>query len=110
MDEGYARIAKFMGRHDDYAIYRRFRHLNTQNLLYLQAELVHLERQLSSLAKRDMLHPDRLYFTKDWWSLSQNEGDEDSEQWEKVLEIREKLDEYSTSNGLLSQKNKRCPG
>ncbi|KAI0134161.1 hypothetical protein BJ170DRAFT_690464 [Xylariales sp. AK1849] len=98
--EGYARISKLMGGQDEYAIFRRFRDLNTRNLLYLQAELTHLEKELEGIATRDSLHPDRVYFSKDWWSLSQSE-DEDSEQWEKVLEIRETLDEYN--NALLKQ-------
>ncbi|KAF7537782.1 hypothetical protein G7054_g3449 [Neopestalotiopsis clavispora] len=92
--EGYAKLANFMGLHDEYAIYRRFRQLNAQNLLYLQAELTHLEKELHNLAQRDSSIPDREFFAKDWWSLSQTENDNDAEQWEKVLEIREKLEEY----------------
>jgi hypothetical protein len=93
--EGYAKLASFMGLHDEYAIYRRFRQLNAQNLLYLQAELTHLERELRNLAQRDSSVPEREFFAKDWWSLSQTENDNDAEQWEKVLEIRQKLEEYS---------------
>jgi hypothetical protein len=96
--DGYAKIGKLMGRKVEYAIFRRFRDLNVQNVLYLQAELTHLERELDDIRTRDSLHPDRLYYNKDWWSLSQSENTEDLEQWDKVLEIREKLSQYS---GLL---------
>jgi hypothetical protein len=96
MAEGYARLSRLMGRQDACAIYRRFRTLNSLNLLYLQAELTHLEQELADLAKRDSEHEDRKYYTRDWWSLSQNDEEEDVEQWEKVLEIRTKLDQYST--------------
>ncbi|KAI8627655.1 hypothetical protein F5Y19DRAFT_440707, partial [Xylariaceae sp. FL1651] len=93
--EGYAKISQLMGRQDECAMYRRFRKLNAMNLLYLQAELTHLEQDLESLALRDAAHDDRRFFTRDWWSLSQNEDEEDMEQWEKVLEIRNKLEQYN---------------
>jgi len=66
-----------------------------QNLLYLQAELVHLEAEHQRLAEADQTHPDRLNHSKDWFSLSQSGEDRDLEQWGKMLKIREKLKEYS---------------
>ncbi|KAI1342727.1 hypothetical protein F5Y15DRAFT_266404 [Xylariaceae sp. FL0016] len=96
--EGYDRIGKLMGRQDECAMYRRFRKLNAMNLLYLQAELTQLEHDLEELAERDKATDDRQTYCKDWWSLSQNDEDEeDSEQWEKVLEIRVKLEQYNDS-------------
>jgi hypothetical protein len=92
--EGYCKVARFMGRQDEYAIFRRFKALNAQNLLYLQAELTHLEAHMYSLAQRNST--DRIIPNKDWWSLSHSEKEEDSEQWDKVLEIREKLEQYSS--------------
>ena len=100
--EGYARLAQLMGRQDEYAIFRRFSSLNKQNLLYLQAEITYLEQELESLAKRDASYPHRQYFSKDWWSLSQSEDEEDLEQWHKIFEIREKLNEYSWSISMAS--------
>ncbi|CZR51277.1 uncharacterized protein PAC_01152 [Phialocephala subalpina] len=101
--EGYAKIATLMSHHSELAIFRRFNKLNLQNLLYLQAELTHLEDELNCLAERDKDDPNRRFHSKDWWSLavSSNEEDESSgEQWEKVLDIREKLKEY---NDYLAQ-------
>jgi len=95
--EGYQRVAELMASHDEFAILRRFRSLNMQNLLYLQAELISLGAELAELARQDSQHPERPYHSKDWWSLANGLEEEDREQWEKVLEIREKLDIYSAS-------------
>ncbi|KAH6651683.1 hypothetical protein BKA67DRAFT_537543 [Truncatella angustata] len=91
--EGYCKVARFMGRQDEYAIFRRFKALNAQNLLYLQAELTHLEAQLHSLAQRN--GADRVVSSKDWWSLSHSEETDDSEHWDKIVEIRGKLEQYN---------------
>ncbi|KAH9904471.1 hypothetical protein F4778DRAFT_790016 [Xylariomycetidae sp. FL2044] len=101
MVEGYTKISQLMSRQDECAIYRRFRRLNSLNLLYLQAELTHLEEDLDILATRDAGIDSRRFHSKDWWSLSQNDDEEDAEQWEKVQEIRDKLEQYN--NTLLKQ-------
>lgn len=93
--EGYQRLATLMGSHNEFAIFRRFQTLNMQNILYLQAEIMHLEEELDELAKRDLNHPDRIYHNRDWWSLTQGEQKGDQDQWDKVLQIREKLNAYS---------------
>ncbi|KAK8852271.1 hypothetical protein PGQ11_014750 [Apiospora arundinis] len=108
MTEGYAKISYLMGCQDTCAIYRRFSRLNSLNLLYLQAELTYLEEELESIAKRDATNPERQFHANDWWSLSQlndsddtEDGEDASEQWEKVLEIRQKLEQYNDT--LLKQ-------
>jgi hypothetical protein len=93
--EGYAKVANFMGTNNEFAIFRRFRVLNMQNLLYLQAEIVHLEGELRKVVDEDVKHGGRRYHPHDWWSLSQGEFEGDTDQWETFLEIREKLDRYS---------------
>jgi nicotinamidase-related amidase len=93
--EGYSKVAHFMASQEDFAILRRFRVLNIQRLLYLQAEIIHLESEVKQLAKRDTTHEDRIFHTKDWWSLSQAGSGEDLEQWQKFSELSEKLDLYS---------------
>jgi hypothetical protein len=94
--EGYARIASFMHRNNETALFRHFGTLSIQNLLYIQAELIELEYELSQLVETDKRsgHPNRQHYAKDWWHLSHSEQDGDTAQWEKVLEIRAKLKEY----------------
>lgn len=95
-ERGHAKVATLMSHHHEAAIFRKFSKLNYQNLLYLQAELIHLESNLKGLADRDGEDPNRQQYCKDWWFLAQNEDEhDDREQWEKFLQIREKLKEYS---------------
>ena len=93
--DGYPQIAQVMGHPGELAIFRRFNYLNKQSLLFMQAELVHLESDLQELAERDMSCPECPYRSRDWWSLTQFDSKGNREQWDKVLEIREKLKEYS---------------
>ncbi|KAE9374805.1 hypothetical protein N431DRAFT_557033 [Stipitochalara longipes BDJ] len=94
--EGYAQTALLMHRNSETAIFRQFSTLSIKNLLYLQAELVELEYGLSQLAEQDKRsdHPNAQYYTRDWWYLRHSARDGDAAQWQKVLEIREKLKEY----------------
>ncbi|PMD29525.1 hypothetical protein L207DRAFT_538709 [Hyaloscypha variabilis F] len=62
--EGYARIATLMGRSPELGIFRGFKMLNAQNLLYLQAELTQLEIDLGKLRENDRAADRSLaYFT-----------------------------------------------
>lgn len=92
---GYEEVAQFMSAHDEFAILRRFRALNMKNLLYLQAEILHLEEDLSDLATRDAELPGRRYHGRDWWSLANGQDEGDREQWAKVLHLRETLATYN---------------
>ncbi|KAF2658215.1 hypothetical protein K491DRAFT_690369 [Lophiostoma macrostomum CBS 122681] len=103
--QGYTKLASLIGAHPDLAIYRRFGKLNAKNLLYLQAELVVLERRLEECVKKDQESgdQDRVLFDRDWQSLAESAtvnggnvgGSEKSEQWETVSKIKEKLREYN---------------
>jgi hypothetical protein len=93
--EGYAKVAHLMGTHSEFAIFRLFRNLNMQNLLYLQAEITHLEAELRQIAEDDIKHGGRRHHAHDWWSLSQGDDEGDTDQWETVVELREKLEKYS---------------
>lgn len=94
--EGYAKIAYLMSHHNELAILRRFSRLNLQNLLYMQAELTYLEKDLDQLSQNDQAESSRALYSRDWWSLAESEnGDSEKEQWKKVVEIRGKLKEYS---------------
>jgi hypothetical protein len=64
-NSGHAKVATLMSHHSDLAIFRRFSKLNFQNLLYLQAELTHLEANLSRLADRGDEHPNRKEYCRE---------------------------------------------
>lgn len=93
--KGYAKVAALMARYDELAILRGFKALNIQNLLYLQAEIIHLEDKLKELVKTDAGHPDREYHSKDWWALAHGEGKGGKAQWKQARKIRKKLAKYS---------------
>lgn len=96
--EGYAKVAGLMARYDEFGILRGFKALNLQNLLYLQAEIIHLEEELAVRVQKDKPCPGREAHTLDWWSLSHGQDDEARKQWETVLEIQNKLEIYSKIN------------
>jgi hypothetical protein len=96
---GYAPTATLMSRNPEMAIFRSFKMLNAQNLLYLQAELTEMERDLSLLREKDRTavdKPVRQLYHQNWYYLSKSKRDGDDAQWQKSLEVRAKLDEYST--------------
>ncbi len=108
--EGYAKLASLMGAHPEVAILRRFGALNAQNLLYLQAELVALEKDLRKYSCEDSASNDlnRKFYSRDWYSLSISKDDTNNnesmgKQWRCVLMIRDKLKEYSESGGVTSR-------
>jgi hypothetical protein len=97
--EGYAKVAHLMSRYEEFAILKRFKALNYQNLLYRQAEITYLQEDLEKLAERDATDGMRQFYTKDWWALAHTETKkEGGEQWRKVQQIRKRLDDYSTRN------------
>lgn len=102
--EGYPKLAHHMGTYPECAIYRRFGSLNSQNLLYFQAELTHLERKLRRLEATDLASTqgNRSNYSKDWYWLNNSVFEENSEQLETVREIRSKLKEYSEFLELIS--------
>ena len=92
-----------MGTHPETAILRRFGALNALNLLYLQAELTNLENALhcEEKANQESGHVDRVLYSTDWETLRNSVTAEDGNpgQWNTMLEIRKKLEEYSGFTG-----------
>ena len=99
--KGYAKLASLMGAHPEVAIFRRFGTSNALNLLYLQAEIVALESDLRTYTTADdsSSDPNRAIHSRDWYTLSQssNSGGDVGLQWQTVVQLREKLNEYSSS-------------
>ena len=92
----YHKLASFMGTWSDVAIFRRFGALNAQNLLYLQAEITHLERELELVRQKEGSTEKGLQAQRSWFELSQDSKDgQPCRQWLVVQDVREKLAEYS---------------
>ncbi|KAI1456510.1 hypothetical protein F4805DRAFT_458716 [Annulohypoxylon moriforme] len=96
--KGYSKIALFMQDHPEDAMVRRFSALNLQNILYLQAEIIDLERDIEKLeaGNNSSAEDDRRNFAFDWYTLAHIHDTPDSgEQWGKWLQLRKVLKEYS---------------
>jgi Family of unknown function (DUF6594) len=94
---GYRRLADFMAWDPSVAIFHRFRAANALNLLGLQAEIARLESKLLLTTIQDETQaqdPGKKRYQYDWTSLQEGEGG-DSQQRKLILELREKLKEYS---------------
>lgn len=99
--EGYDRLGLIMGMVPEMTILRRFGALSAEDLLYRQAELVELERSLREYQKEDKEsdNDDRQRYALNWDTLRRSADDDaaegnDGNQWETILEIREKLKDY----------------
>lgn len=93
---GYSRLANLVGQYPGMAILRRFSRLNAQNLLYMQAELAQMEYELEIVAAEDSQseNPDVHSYQTYVHNMKKAQGS-DSLQWQMVLEMRERLKEYS---------------
>ncbi|KIM92788.1 hypothetical protein OIDMADRAFT_139048 [Oidiodendron maius Zn] len=103
--DGYPKLAEHMGSTPEVSIFRRFETLNRQNLLYLQAELTALEKELRNLeaesATCDAADP-RSQYSRDWeWMNITDEKSNMNPQWQLFLRIRAILKEYNET--LLQQ-------
>ncbi|KAJ8133163.1 hypothetical protein O1611_g460 [Lasiodiplodia mahajangana] len=94
----YRGLASLMGNYGDIAIFRRFQMLNLQNLLHMQAEIVHLEQELQEIDQEDKESTDplRRSYQSNWKAMEESaRTGGDSLQRTKLLEVREKLEKYS---------------
>lgn len=104
--DGYALTAQLMAKYPEFAMLRRFKRLNYQNLLYLQAQILYQQEELERLVRRDANHPDRQPYANDWWALSHGKGQGGKEQWRKVKALRRTLETYSDNKILLLAQRK----
>lgn len=91
---GYTELASFMS--NDHAVFKGFRTLAIRDLLYLQAELVHLEHKYNEIAKSDeRQHDERRNYGGQWYLLNSSKSRGfGGQQWELALTIRDRLREY----------------
>ncbi|KAK8100581.1 hypothetical protein PG999_010955 [Apiospora kogelbergensis] len=102
--KGYPFLAHFWSQTQT-GMARKFKRLAALNILYLQAELSHLERELERQRRRDLETGRREREDCDWnWLLlSEPALHRGSRQWEVALEIREKLGEYYSALSQYSR-------
>jgi hypothetical protein len=95
---GYPKLAGKMGLCPEKAMFRRFGALNAQMLLYMQAELGYLEKELRKIEMEDNKSddPQRVEYNKDCLFLIYAEAGNDKQR-ELVMEIMAKLKAYSKS-------------
>jgi hypothetical protein len=100
---GYPQLARFQSRYHEYSIFRKFSRLNMLNLLYLQAELKHLELELETTEEDDYAsgRQPRQGYHSNWEALrsSLKSADDaitvDNHQCHTLIKIRSLLKEYS---------------
>lgn len=98
IQDGCPGLARLMGQDLDAdggsGMFKQFAELNMRNLLYMQAELLCLEQELEAITYADENGNDPT--TK---KFARNVGEmrkaSNSSQWDKILEIRKKLRQYS---------------
>ena len=96
---GYPKLAHKMGILPEQAIFRQFSALNAESLLYQQAELMQLEKDLRAVQREDNEDSDpfKKRYAVDWYWLNESVSEGKGKQWELFLKIRAKLREYSAS-------------
>jgi hypothetical protein len=94
---GYPRLAERVALKPATGIYRRFDALNSRHILYLQAELCILEKELHGLEHQDRKNPNgtRSKFAIDYQRMLETPVDEDQRQLELIGTMHKKLDLYS---------------
>ncbi|KAH6674281.1 hypothetical protein B0J14DRAFT_699978 [Halenospora varia] len=101
---GYSKLANLMAS-KHYAIFRKFRSMAVRDLLYQQAELTDMENEFSALVMRDKnIKGEQGLYDGDWYLLSTSKSRNcGGEQWEKAVQIRQKLREYYSSISQYSE-------
>lgn len=96
-NEGYAKLVNTMRSVPSTAIFRRFQDLNMINILRLQAEIQDLERELEQTRSEDAGSGDavRSKYVTDFRLMRDWKDSGDSEQYDILVNIGEKLQEYS---------------
>lgn len=95
----YSRLSKLIGAHQDLAIFRKFASLNAKNMLYMQAELIHLQAELDNIELANGKSGDvqKAAFQVSLFDLKDSSGTKNDLQWRKAMEIRRNLKAYSPS-------------
>jgi hypothetical protein len=100
---GYPRLSERMGVKPETLIFRKFSALNARILLYMQAELIILEKQLQKQEERDISDEEgkRCRYASDYHYLLLSHKDGDTSQLELVRKIQGKLEVYSELPAMM---------
>jgi hypothetical protein len=97
---GFPSAAAFIASDPDhsFSIYNAFHRLSSRNLLYLEAEILELQKQQDDLDFRDSRRdPDVQQCFRSWTKLRASEDPDQVKRMELIEKIREKLKEYRKS-------------
>lgn len=92
---GYPRLAERMGLQPELMIFRKFAFLNTLNILCLQAELAETEEELKYHYRAGISHSAESLVARDWCTALKEKPDIRTSM---VIDVREKLEKYSTKH------------
>ncbi|KAL9042553.1 MAG: hypothetical protein Q9214_003742 [Letrouitia sp. 1 TL-2023] len=83
----YSTLSNLIATHGDAAIFRRFTPLNVKNLLYMQAELIHLDAELRIIENEDRTsgNPEKSSFSSSFYDLKESAGTGNDSQWHSAL-------------------------
>ena len=104
LQDGYPKLAGRMGIQPEMAMFKRFGALNARNLLYMQSELMNLERCLKRAEMEDAMarQGDKPNYSRDFYWLRYSElVGPDTRQLNLIKRIRDVLKEYSTLSYML---------
>lgn len=94
---GFPSVAAFIASDPDHSffIYNAFHRLSSRNLLYLEAEILDLQKQQDDLDFRDSRKdPDVQQCLRSWTKLRTSGDPDQAKRMELIEKIREKLKEY----------------
>ncbi|KAH8591262.1 hypothetical protein B0O99DRAFT_675419 [Bisporella sp. PMI_857] len=92
---GYSKLACFMAE-ENHPVLRKYQHVAVRDLLYLQAEICHLESRYALISKSNRGQKDkRQYYDRNWELLADpKERGFEGEQKAVAMELRFKIREY----------------
>ncbi|KAK5659058.1 hypothetical protein OQA88_1145 [Cercophora sp. LCS_1] len=92
---GYEKLGKYISEFPEFAAFQGFKDLYAENLLYQQAEILYLAKELGEIRRVDRGgEPSRDSYHRDWEKLREAK---DEKQLQKILELRGALDKYYES-------------
>jgi hypothetical protein len=94
---GYPMLAERIAVKPQTGIYRRFDALNARHILYLQAELCILEKQMRNKEQEDRKQKEggSSKYAVDYQRMLETPSDEDQTQLELIKKMHKKMNQYS---------------